>query len=263
MDGRRMRCKMVRTRKTTLLLLAAISLCACKATSPGEGGGMDGASAPPAAPGESAEATLRASLQGHDKHGDAMRDAVVRGDLDGAKREAKLLTELRVVGPTSGLFGHQLDAMKDAAALVMGANDLKDASRDIGVVAKTCGDCHHVFGRPGMIVGQPAVPAAGVRATMQRHQWAAEQLWEGLVVPSDDAWNAGAPVMEEAPLEPGALTPGKSPVPRVGELAMTVHDLGHKAAASERVDLRADLYGQMLATCADCHKWLGGGPTPP
>jgi cytochrome c553 len=202
-------------------------------------------------------------MQGHDKHGDALRDAMVRGDLDWVKGEARLLAELRVVGPTSGLFRHQLDAMKDAAARVSGANELKDASLDVGVVAKTCGDCHHVFGRPGMIVGQPAAPAAGVRAAMQRHQWTAEQLWEGLVIPSDDAWNAGALVMEEAPLDPEALTPSKSPVPRVGELALTVHDLGRNAAASNRVDLRADVYSQMLATCADCHKWLGGGQTPP
>jgi hypothetical protein len=251
-------------RKTTLRLLAALTVCACKATNPSEKSEMDGAPEPPtAAPGEAAEATIRASMQGHEKHGDAMRDAMVRGDLDGAKAEAKLRAELRLAGPTSGLFRHLLDAMKDAAARASGANDLKDAGRDVGIVAKTCGDCHHVFGRPGMIVGQPAAPASGVRASMQRHQWAAEQMWEGLVVPSDDAWNAGALALADAPLAPEALTPGKSPVPRLGELAQTVHDLGRQAAAVERVDVRADLYGQIQATCADCHKWLGGGPTPP
>jgi hypothetical protein len=114
-----------------------------------------------------------------------------------------------------------------------------------------------------MLVGQPGAPAAGVRATMQRHQWAAQQLWEGLVVPSDDAWSAGALVMSEAPLEPEELSPGHSSAPRVGELALAVHDLGAKAGVSDRVSVRADLYGQMLASCADCHKWLGGGPTPP
>ena len=149
-------------RKTTLHLWAALTVCACKATNPSEKAEIDGAPEPPtAAPGEAAEAKIRASMQGHDKHGDAMRDAMVRGDLDGAKAEAKLLAELRLAGPTSGLFRHLLDAMKDAAARASGANDLKDASRDVGVVAKTCGDCHTVFGRPGMVVGQPAAPASG------------------------------------------------------------------------------------------------------
>ena len=251
-------------RKTTLCLLAALAISACKATNPGDKAGVAGVPGPPpSASGDAAEATVRASMQGHDKHGDALRDAMVRGDLDRAKSEAKVLSELRLAGPTSGLFRHLLEAMKEAAARASGASDLEDASRDAGVVAKTCGDCHTVFGRPGMIVPQPAAPASGVRAAMQRHQWAAEQLWEGLVVPSDDQWNAGALALAEAPLAPEALTPGKSPVPRVGELARTVHDLGRKAAAVERVDMRADLYGQMLSTCADCHQWLGGGPTSP
>ena len=251
-------------RKTMPYLLAVLAVSGCKATNSGEKAGMGSVTeAPTAASSETSEAAVRASMHGHDKHGDAMRDAMARGDLDGAKGEANVLAELRVAGPTSGLFRHLLDAMKDAAAQASGASDLKRASHDVGIVAKTCGDCHQVFGRPGMIVGQPAAPACGVRASMQRHQWAAEQLWEGLVVPSDDAWSAGALALADTPLAPEALTPGKSPVPRVGELAQTVHDLGHRAGAVERVDVRADLYGQMLATCADCHKWLGGGPPPP
>jgi hypothetical protein len=254
---------MDRMRKTTLYLLAMLTVSACKAANPSEKAGMDGApEIPTAAPSEAAEATIRASMQGHDKHGDAMRDAMVRGDLDGAKGEAKLLAEMRLTGPVSGLFQHLLDSMKDAAARASGANDLKEATHDVGVLGKTCGDCHSVFGRPGMIVGQPAAPASGVRASMQRHQWAAEQLWEGLVVPSDDAWSAGALALEDASLTPESLTPGKSPVPRVGELTRTVHDLGRQAADVERADTRADLYGQMLGTCAECHKWLGGGPAP-
>ena len=246
-----------------MCLLAALAVCACEATRPSERGEIPGApESAPSAAGHASEATVQASMQGHDKHGDAMRNAMGRGDLEGAKGEAKLLAELQIAGPTSGLFRHLLDAMKAAAARASGANDSKDASRDVGGVAKTCGDCHTVFGRRGMIVGQPAAPTSGVRASMQRHQWAAEQLWYGIVVPSDDAWNAGALAMAEAPLAPEALAPGKSPVPRVGELAQTVHDLGRKAGTIERVDLRADLYGQMLATCAECHAWLGGGPRP-
>jgi cytochrome c553 len=155
-----------------------------------------------------------------------------------------------------------LDAMKAASAQTAGANDLKDAGRDVWLVARTCGDCHAKFGRPGIVIEQPGAPGSGARASMQRHQWAAERLWDGLVVPSDDAWNSGALALAEAPLAPEELTPGKSPVPRVRELAQTVHNLALKAASAERVDARADLYGEVLATCAECHQWLGGGPHP-
>ena len=53
-----------------------------------------------------------------------------------------------------------------------------------------------------------------------------------------------------------------SPAPRVVELSQMVRALGRKGADAERVDVRADLYGDLLTTCAECHQWLGGGPTP-
>ncbi len=191
-----------------------------------------------------------------------MRDAVARGNLDGAKAEAKLLAELAIEGPTGELWKQLFDAMKSAAARSTSATDVKDAGRDVGLVARTCGDCHTRFGRPGVLIEPPGALRPGVRASMQRHQWATERLWDGLVVPSDDAWNAGALALSEAPLMPEELTPGKTPAPRLGELAQTVHDLGRKAVSVERVDARANLSGDVLATCAECHKLLGGGPHP-
>ena len=50
------------------------------------------------------EATIQTRMQGHERHGDAMRDAVTRGDLDEAKVEAKLLADLRIEGPTGELW---------------------------------------------------------------------------------------------------------------------------------------------------------------
>jgi hypothetical protein len=248
---------------TALYLLAAFTLSACKSTNQSEQARSPDATEPSSpAPGDAREATIRAQMQGHERLGDAMRDAVARGDLVEAKGEAKLLTELRIGGPTGGLWKQRLDAMRAAAVQVAGANDLMDASRDVGAVARTCGDCHTLFGRPGVVAGETSAQASGVRAYMQRHQWAAQRLWDGLVVPSDDAWRSGALAVTEDPLAPDQLTPGKSPVPKVGELIQSVHDLGHKALTVDRVDARAALYGEMLATCAACHQWLGGGPTP-
>jgi hypothetical protein len=45
-------------------------------------------------------------------------------------------------------------------------------------------------------------------------------------------------------------------------MTQTVRALGRKGADVDRVDVRADLYGDLLATCAACHQWLGGGPNP-
>lgn len=52
------------------------------------------------------------------------------------------------------------------------------------------------------------------------------------------------------------------PVPRVGELELAVHDLGRKAEAAARAADCAQLFGDAMASCAECHQWLGGGQRP-
>jgi mono/diheme cytochrome c family protein len=260
---RPIRGKMEGMRTTAMYLLAALAVSACKTPSRSEHARTpDAEPSSPASGGDAREATVQARMQGHERHGDAMRDAVARGDLDEAKAEAKLLAELRIEGPTGKLWKQMFDAMRAAAARSASASDLKQAGRDVGLVARTCGDCHAMFGRAGVLVEPPGALSSGTQAGMRRHQWATEMLWDGLVVPSDDAWNAGALALSEAPLVPEQLTPGKSPVPRVGELAQAVHNLGVKAAGAKPVEARADVYGELVATCSECHTWLGGGPHP-
>lgn len=62
-----------------------------------------------------------------------------------------------------------------------------------------------------------------------------------LVGPSNDAWRAGGPVLA------------------VESLAQSVQTLGRKAAVVETPVDRAAVYGELMATCATCHSWLGGG----
>jgi hypothetical protein len=211
--------------------------------------------------GEARESIVQAHMRGHEKLAEAMRDALIRGDLEEARGEGRLITQLRLEGPDGALWRQRLDAMKLAAAQVGAAVDLRAASSAAGLVAKTCGECHTVFGRPGILVGQEDPQGSGLAADMRYHQRAAERLWEGLSVPSDEAWNSGALALSQAALVPESLIPGKTPALRLGGLAQTVHGLGSQASTVESVDGRAALYGQVLATCAECHRWLGGGPS--
>ncbi len=44
----------------------------------------------------------------------------------------------------------------------------------------------------------------------------------------------------------------------VGELVEP--EIGRRALKTDDVADRAELFGRLLATCAECHEWLGGGP---
>jgi mono/diheme cytochrome c family protein len=246
--------------RTTLLLLGtlAISLAGCRSDkaarvdSAGEPATLTSARGPESP-------TLKARMHDHDAHGAAMRDAVARADLDATWREAKSLAELRIDGGIEPTWRKNLDAMNAAAARVAEAKDVAEASRGLAGVARTCGNCHTTLGGPGPVVGEAPHESVEVVPRMQRHQWAAARLWDGLVVPSEDAWKAGARVLADAPLEPELLTPGKSPVPAIGTLARSVQELARKASVAEALD-RDAIYGELVSTCSACHLRLGGGP---
>jgi mono/diheme cytochrome c family protein len=83
---------------------------------------------------------------------------------------------------------------------------------------------------------------------------AAERLWHGIVDPSDDSWRDGARRLGVLTPEPEMLTPGKTPVPKVGVLLASLRDLGERAATEETKDARAAVYAEAIATCAACHQ---------
>jgi len=204
--------------------------------------------------------SLKTLMRDHDLRGAAMRDAVARGDLDRARREARLLADYRIAGDLAPPWRGLLDAMGVAAARAAEARDLGEASRGLAAVARSCGDCHATLGGPGPVVGEPPGEGSGVGLRMKRHQWAVARLWDGLAAPSDDAWRAGARVLTDAPLEPEVLTPGRSPAPAIGSLAQGVHEIAKRAAFAEAAVDRGAVYGDLMATCAGCHARLGGGP---
>ncbi len=204
------------------------------------------------------EAAIRTGMEGHEKIADAVRDAVERGDLEKAKAEARTLSERQFDGSTSELWHEKTGMMRDAASEIENAQDLKEAGRDVAIIARVCGGCHEEYGRPDVLVDIESSNASGARASMQQHQWAVERLWDGLVVPSDTAWSAGAQILSDNPLVLGLPTDGAPSMRRIGELVALVHKIGSKAVKTNQAADRAELFGQLLVTCAECHEWVGG-----
>ncbi len=89
---------------------------------------------------------------------------------------------------------------------------------------------------------------------MQLHQWATERLYQGLISANDSAWQAGADALVTAPLHIKEITTYVELPEDLHGLAKTVHDLGTQARTTTAPDVRARIYGELLASCAACHK---------
>jgi cytochrome c553 len=180
--------------------------------------------------------------------------AVIRGDLAAVAPAAKLLAEQG--GPASLPAGSapHVAAMRQAARQAAQAKDIVSAAFSTAVMLSTCGDCHRAVGT------MPAAPLdvrpelGWVVGHMLEHQRAADQLLQGLIVPSNSLWRAGAEGLVAAPLHPKDL-PVNSTLRR--EMAPTeerIHRIASDAIQATDSRARASFYAQILSGCADCHK---------
>ena len=98
---------------------------------------------------------------------------------------------------------------------------------------------------------------------MQRHQWAADRLWDGLIAPSDTAWDRGMNMLVDVPLHPDDVTDENSAdvdTAALDRIARRIHKLAGLGTIATTPTARSELYGEMLGLCADCHTRLGRGP---
>jgi hypothetical protein len=129
-------------------------------------------------------------------------------------------------------------------------------------MAKTCGNCHLVndvrlaFGYDR----RPREDLDDVVTHMQRHQWAADRLWEGLIGPSDAAWNRGTDMLMDAPLRPTEVANATALNGNLSKIVRRIHALGGIGTETRTPDARSELYAEILGLCASCHTLLGGGP---
>lgn len=187
--------------------------------------------------------------------------AVIAGDLQRLRAPARRLAERSDPFPES--WRPFMTSNVRFAESALAAASLDEAARAAADLANNCGECHAAvgLGPDRLAVALPASDPAGT-PSMLRHQWAADRMWDALISHSDAAWSAGADVLSAAPLRPEAL-PSDVVLPEVLEdLAGRVHELGARAQRSATWSERTALYGDLLATCASCHRGLLLGRLP-
>jgi cytochrome c553 len=192
-------------------------------------------------------------MREHFTRGAAIRDAVIRADLEGVREPATWLAE----HPQEDLPAAaqpNIGEMQRLSAVVAKAADLPQAARGMAQLAAACGACHTAASvTPTLLAAIPRGEDASLTGQMRKHYRAADLLYRGLVVPSDHSWNRGADALTGDPAEL-ALKLGAAAKPGVEALSKQLNELAQEARKAADPKSRSDVYGRMLATCSDCHK---------
>ena len=130
-----------------------------------------------------------APMREHFAKGAAIRDAVIRADLEGVRAPAKWLAD-HPQDDVPGSAQANVPEMRRLAAEVAAAKDLPQAARSVARLAAACGSCHTAIQvTPTLIAALPRGEDETLAGHMRKHYRAADLLYRGLVVLSDHSWN--------------------------------------------------------------------------
>ena len=199
------------------------------------------------------DAGRAAHMQVHFSEVMTIHEAVIRGDVAAVRAPATWLAEHDAPSPLPAGSAPFVAEMRRAARRTAQATTVSEVALGTADMLKTCGDCHRAVGtRPA--VSQTSTPElGGLVGHMLAHQRAADQMLQGLVVPSSTAWRAGADGFSAAPLRDKALPSDPKLTQELVASEQRIHELAAKAARVDDASARAVFYGQIIARCADCH----------
>lgn len=199
---------------------------------------------------------LERVMKAHFKDALLIREAVIRGKSEDAASPANALISIHDnLDDLPDGWRSYIERMIQAAGRVKdgtSASDVAAATADLGT---SCGMCHQNQQKGPKASTEPA-PVAGksIESRMKVHAWATERLWEGLFVPSGDAWNAGAKALSIGPFPKEVLKEGGVHArSAASDFAKIVAEAPKKKTATDR----AALYAELLVTCGKCHMAVG------
>ena len=207
------------------------------------------------------------AMAGHLGEAAQARDAVIAGDMAGARAALLALRArlpLAALAPQPARIEGGFIADVDAA---IEAPDLPTLAEHLGEMAQGCGACHTASGLriPVDTGGRVPTGQAGstptVTARMLLHQEADLVMWSALVAGDEGAFVSAAEAMRRSTLVPSGIAVDAPVPPLAAELEVRVQDLA--ALASRESDGRGLYLGRMLGTCAQCHGLLARGPAAP
>ena len=250
----------IRNLSAFVLLVSVVALAACAGETPVGEQGQQPAAQQAAPPAEQAKPVAVAEhMKQHFTQVSAVRDAVVMNNEKAAQEAANWIIEHQeVAGLPPGWPAH-VENMRSAARDALNAKGVDEAGLAVGRMTRVCAECHQATGAKLSAPEPGAAPtvAENAESHMLRHQWAIEQMWTGLIYPSEGAWRRGADALAFAALKPEQLVRDRGAATAdIGKLAIQVHSLAAEGTAARSWDDRAQVYGKLLGTCIRCHQQL-------
>jgi mono/diheme cytochrome c family protein len=200
-----------------------------------------------------AEESLQAHMREHFVAATLMQTAVINADLEDLRNQAQWLIQHPTPPNMPTGYSVFLQNLRANAKAATTAESLADAALAVAKTAASCGACH-AQGSIQTWLDTELPPPAGDSDTqlMDRHQWAADRLWEGLIAPSDQAWVNGAEALIGTPIK----LADHHDKEQTRALVAQVSQLAISAQAAARTTDRVRVYGEFLATCGACHQLL-------
>jgi cytochrome c556 len=233
-------------RSHTMVIVLALTACHCESTSPRP------ATRQPAPP---ITQTMRDQMHmaEHLQSARALQQAIAHGRLRDARELAAWFAShpMREQAP----FQKHVMAMRGAALRIHDAQDVATAGGELGRLGTACASCHLEAGVTPTFTygGPPREMEDSLEAQMERHEWAAIRLWEGVIGPSEREWSEGATVLAVDSVDVSKMTHEK-PNADVVSLAERLQQQARQALTLDDPGERARFYGEMMTTCASCHQ---------
>jgi hypothetical protein len=179
-----------------------------------------------------------------------VEDAIAHSDLERARTAARIVDSLDEPEIMPQWMPFVAD-VRDAARQVVQSGDVVAASSSVAILGARCAACHVAIVAHVTFPNEPRPETTG----MVGHQWAAAQMWEGLIGPADDRWLNGAQALTTVPLNMVARAATPTSPDEIDDVAR-IRLFARRALTAKTLDARADVYGKLLSACADCHAKL-------
>jgi cytochrome c553 len=196
-------------------------------------------------------------MQHHFNQVSLIHESVIRGDLPAVREPALQLADSEPPRDVPDSTAPYLASMRLGAKSAAAARELASAAAATASILLACGDCHRSAGTMPVPMTPTRPPVGGLVGHMLEHQRAADEMLEGLFIPSETQWLRGANRFVATPLRQQSLPRDPKLTPGIRQAEKRVHQLAERAIQARAWSDRGEIYAEMLMTCASCHSLHG------